>query len=134
MVDGVYQWKPENMKKAHAACLKKYAGVLQYMDHGECTRSFPPNQVNTLIVDNTNISVWEIAPYYALAEAYGANVKIVSFDPSVLEAFDCFKRNVHNVPEINVKRMFKNMQEEQRSFPHHWNIEYVLPHFEEIPA
>ena len=128
VVNGIYQWKPENTKWAHGECLKKYVGLLQYYSHEDFTNPFPPDQ--TIVVDNTNLSVWEIAPYYALAEAYLANVKVVSFRYHDLEeALTCGKRNVHGVHETVVDRMYGTLLKHDYLLPNHWKVEYIRPAF-----
>jgi predicted kinase len=67
--------------QAHGAC---------FLDTIEGLRSG-----RSMIVDNTNTTVEEIAPYVLLAQAFGASVKIlrVQTDPAVALA-----RNTHGVP------------------------------------
>ena len=132
MIDGVYQWKPENTKKAHAHCLMKYT---QWVNKWWLYEAEYDTRINdTCIVDNTNLSVWEIAPYYALAEAYGATVKIVSFKLRPETARLVGGRNVHNVPESTIDQMYLRMADAERQFPRHWNVEYIKPVLSEVPA
>lgn len=65
MVDGKYVFKKENAGKAHDSCLRQFINAT--MDSG----------VHEIVVDNTNVKVFEIAPYYRLAEALGFEVEIV---------------------------------------------------------
>lgn len=60
MVDGEYRFDPSRIGEAHCGCLRSFTETLQVAD------------VEVLVVDNTNLSVSEIAPYAALAQAYGA--------------------------------------------------------------
>lgn len=92
MVDGKYLFDAAKLKFAHAYCLDCYV---------TCVRS----SVDDIIVDNTNLAVEEIAPYYALAEAYGYDVKIRLFNAS---ADVCLKRQTHGVPEHAMRRMEAN--------------------------
>lgn len=48
-----------------------------------------------IIVDNTNIHAWEIAPYYRIAEIYDIPVEIVRCECDVWKAIS---RQRHNVP------------------------------------
>ena len=70
--------------------------------HGACFRhaveSLQSGQ--SVIVDNTNLSLDEIAPYILLAQAYQAEPKVltVACDPEVAHA-----RNTHGVPWAVVK-------------------------------
>ena len=110
MDDGVYRFRPENISKAHNACLMKYINTLQ----NEIEQS-------TLFVDNTNLTVWEISPYYRLAEVFGHKVEIIRIwaDPLVAA-----RRNVHNVPTDRVFSMYQNMLSER--FPAHWKVRTVI--------
>lgn len=67
---------------AHGACFK---GTIESLQAGR-----------SVIVDNTNTTVEEIAPYVLLAQAFGAKVRLirVKADPSRALA-----RNTHGVPE-----------------------------------
>lgn len=84
-VDGVYRFDPAKLPTAHARCLRKFTGIV--------TGHFA-SSVDCLVVDNTNTTVAEIAPYYALAEAFGHEVEIVTIHcaPAIGA-----KRNVHGV-------------------------------------
>lgn len=57
MVDGEYRFDPSRIGEAHCGCLRSLTETLQVAD------------VEVLVVDNTNLSVSEIAPYAALAQA-----------------------------------------------------------------
>lgn len=58
---GVYDWKPENVGKAHAWCRVK---VQKYMQYG----------VEKIIVSNTSTTEKELEPYLTLAEEFGYQV------------------------------------------------------------
>jgi hypothetical protein len=61
-------------------------------------------------VDNTNTTVAEIAPYYAIAEAYGCDVTIVR----VLAEFrECLRWNTHKVPDGTMLNMAQNLYTEK---------------------
>jgi hypothetical protein len=53
-----------------------------------------------VMVDNTNLSKWEIAPYLLGAEAFGYNVKVVRL---VCDPLTAFNRQRHGVPYAVVK-------------------------------
>lgn len=65
MVDGVYVFKKENATAAHNDCLRRFIAATMNSD------------VKHIIVDNTNVKVFEVAPYYRLAEMMGFDVEIV---------------------------------------------------------
>ena len=56
-----YKFNPTRLGEVHGLCL------LNFLDAAQRGRN--------VVVDNTNITVEEIAPYYALAEAYGREVR-----------------------------------------------------------
>jgi predicted kinase len=58
--DGVYRWKPENVKDAHEWCRRNV----------EHAMSFGKN----VVVSNTFTQEWEMEAYYKLAEQYGYRV------------------------------------------------------------
>ena len=76
---GEYDWKPENMQKAHNWCKSAVEGGMQ---HGF-----------NVVVHNTNTTNKETSPYLVLAEKYG--YKVVSLVVENLHGND----SVHNVPQ-----------------------------------
>ena len=110
MVGGSYRFDPTKLGEAHGDCL---VGFLSHLRDGGYT---------TIFVDNTNTTAVEIAPYYALALAYGADVKIVRmatpFEVAVI-------RNTHNVPISTIWKMQQNLLTER--LPPHWTEEFIFP-------
>lgn len=109
---GVYRFDPKKIGEAHAFCLRSFLSVLKgetRYDHG-------------CFVDNTNTTAVEIAPYYALALAYGADVKIVRMATPFEVAVT---RNTHNVPVSTIWKMQQNLLTER--LPLHWNEEFIFP-------
>jgi predicted kinase len=109
-----YKFDPSKLPQAHAACLREYAEWLMLVERHRCW--WP------LVVDNTNTSVMEVAPYAALALAYGASLRIVTIkcDPVVAAA-----RNVHGVPLRAVMAMAKRLEEETPRLAPWWEHEIV---------
>lgn len=105
--EGEYKFDPSKLPEAHAACLRKFASHV-------ALQAF-----STIIVDNTNTTEVEIAPYYALAKAYGYNVKIVRMKcaPEVAHA-----RNVHGVPLPAIKAMMDRIG--RMRLPLFWDVEH----------
>lgn len=68
-----------------------------------------------LIIDNTNTTVAEVAPYVLLAQAYGLSPILVRItaDPEV-----CAARNVHGVPREAMDRLAAHLK--QFVAPSHW--------------
>ena len=105
-----YHFDPAEAAAAHRACLRKFAQSVFVLN------TAAPS-TGTVIVDNTNCSAYEIAPYYALAEAFGHDVRIVYFPCTVAESL---ARNVHGVPESTLWRMADNLANRRRQFPAWW--------------
>ena len=85
---GKYIFEPSKLSEAHRACFRKFIDAIQYN--------------GTVIVDNTNTTAIEIAPYVLGGEAYGCTVEIIRIlcDPE-----KAFARNIHNVPEHAIYAM-----------------------------
>ena len=92
MKDGVYRWEAANQGKAHLECQLKCKMNL---------RAGMP----VVVVDNTNLTNKERAPYEALAETYGYKVKYVVFDPLAQDLKVLAGRNVHGVTLEILERM-----------------------------
>ena len=76
-----YNFDPTKLPKAHGECLRNNVAAMS----GDFD----------IAIDNTNTSVAEIAPYAALALAYGYTLDIVIVECDVDKAH---KRNTHGVP------------------------------------
>jgi hypothetical protein len=68
MLNGVYKFDAKELGQAHANCFYRFIGYML-----DSKRSLP------VVVDNTNCSTWEISPYVLGAQAFGAEVEIVTF-------------------------------------------------------
>ena len=106
--DGAYRFDASKLPKAHAQCLRKYVDNLLL--------STP-----TIVVDNTNTTIEEIAPYVALAQAYGYEIELVEIRCSVSMAHI---RDVHNVPVFALRAMASRVA--SLSFPPYWNIRRTI--------
>jgi predicted kinase len=84
MKDGKYEWKREDIKKAHAWC------------HNEIENLMIAD-VSDIAVSNTFVKMWEYEPYIDLAIQY-------NYHYVVLECYGEFE-NTHNVPKEVVERM-----------------------------
>lgn len=105
MVDGEYKFDPRKLGEAHSSCLRAFIEHLSSWQQ-------------TVIVDNTNTTVLEIAPYYAVGKAYGAKVKLITVEVDPVVAA---KRNAHGVNLATCERMARNLAE--RKLPPYWDIE-----------
>lgn len=111
---GEYKFNPLQLRQAHDTCLTKF---LDYVSgngpHIDC--DVP------VFVDNTNITAWEIAPYYRLAELYNWQVEIIRVEclPNIAHI-----RCQHGVPPETIYRMHRSLLLEQ--LPGHWKEKIVF--------
>ena len=85
---GVYFFRPELIKKAHAWCEKACETHLQ--------------QQQNVIVSNTFIKHWEMKAYQQLAKQYNAKLEVIVCKGKYA--------NIHEVPAETVKRMKQQWQ------------------------
>ncbi len=111
MIDGKYEFKPENAAKAHLECKHKFLNAL---DRDVVKPEF-------LFVDNTNTTAWEIAWFWDTAAMFGCWPKIVRIHRS----FEwCLGHNTHKVPDGTMWQMFQNIQNEK--LPSWWKEEIYV--------
>lgn len=109
-VDGIYRFDPLNIRKAHNQCLAEYLTTLMDSDHPDL-----------LVVDNTNLAAWELAPYYQLAQLCDLPVRIIRIHTPFEE---CVRRQTHNVPLDKLWQMYQILQTER--LPPHWKEDIIL--------
>lgn len=93
---GEYIFDKNKLFSAHRKCLDKFDAAISV-------------NINWIIVDNTNVDLKSIKPYYKPNSRY--NHKIVR--PNVdwyFNAEECFKKNTHNVPLETIKRMIDSIK------------------------
>ncbi len=91
MEAGVYNWRPERVRSAHHWCLRKFTKC--------CEDGQTP-----VVCDNTNVTMREVAPYVAIAQAHGYETEVIVMHADVADAV---RRNVHGVPEDVIRRMHR---------------------------
>lgn len=111
--DGSYAFDPDKLPDAHAACLRAFAERLP--------EGLPSNQL--LVVDNTNTTIAEAAPYMALAAAYGWSAVLVDLEASWRLAA---ARNTHEVPLRTVEAQHARLVLNEGHVPPYWPA-LVLP-------
>ena len=85
-----YKFDPSKIGEAHQECWRRFYTALR-------TPVLP-----LVVVDNTNLTAAEIAPYVLPAEALGASVRIMRVECDLVAAF---ARQTHGVPEHAFLRM-----------------------------
>lgn len=105
---GEYHFDPRKLSDAHAACLRKFLRAVL-------------SEEELIIVDNTNTTAIEIAPYVAIAAAHGAEVEVRTYrcDPEVGA-----KRNRHGVPLEACRAMEERLA--ARKLPEFWKVKEVF--------
>ena len=66
-----------------------------------------------IIVDNTNIKLWEFVPYVAAAEVYGYTVEILTFSCSVATSL----QRKQLLAEWKLQQKARDLEEETKRFP-----------------
>lgn len=103
--DGVYRFDASKISQAHKECFLKF---VRAVNDGK----------KTIVIDNTNCTNIEVAPYVTYAEAMGHTATIIAITKTPPE--ECAARNVHGVPEATVMRMYRTLMENIRSAPRWW--------------
>lgn len=86
MSDGVYKFDASKLSDAHGACFKQFITYMQ-------------ESVSLVVVDNTNTTAEEIAPYILGAQAFGYEVEIRTLltDMTSDKVVALSDRNLHGV-------------------------------------
>lgn len=103
MVNGTYKFDPALLSAAHGDCLRRFATLI------DRPKDRAPSHI---VVDNTNTTVAEVAPYAALALAYGCELEIVTVNPNLSWEIGA-ERNAHNVPAEVIQNQWKRLSEER---------------------
>lgn len=112
-----YNFDPAKLSEAHGACLRTFISFAL------------GNPDQTIVVDNTNTTPAECAPYMAIAAAYYHMAEIITLDcpPEVAAS-----RNVHGVPLKTVIAQHERLTRGAKGFPPYWK-HTVLPAFVPLP-
>lgn len=116
MIDGEYKFDMTKLGEAHKACFAKF------LETGSRWKKEENHRINSnipqvLAVSNTNLTAWEISPYMALANYWGADVEIVRLECPIEV---CAARNSHGVPLKQIERMANNLKYNQ--LPKYWKV------------
>jgi predicted kinase len=117
--DGKYNFDPSLLGAAHGDCLRHFVEALQTDESG------------IIVVDNTNTTVAECAPYMALAAAYLCDALLVtlSVPPSVGA-----ERTVHGVSPKGVESQFYRLTAETANLPPFWEKAVIYPGYSVVPT
>jgi predicted kinase len=107
--EGKYQWEPDSARHGHRWCLRKFVGETQ------------ASRRMDIAVDNTNTTIAQIAPYIAIAQAYGYEVVPIYMSTETLgDTMKAGKRNVHSVPMNVFMEMHVLVNDMIQQWPSYW--------------
>lgn len=118
-----YDFDASRIGKAHEYCFSNFVHYCDELSNDiwraerESHRQLPDR---TIVVANTNTSLWEITPYVAYAKHCKLPFRLVQLQCSVETAL---KRNTHNVPEATIQNMHKRLK--NFSAPKDWTVVQV---------
>lgn len=124
--EGRYNFDPSKLGAAHATCFARFLELLDYSKAVDTTRHM------TVIVDNTNSTAVEIAPYMAAAAATAVDSKhavattIVRVPcPSAV----ALSRTTHGTPLKAIYRQAANIEDFDKpgGNPFGWHVEQAIP-------
>jgi tRNA uridine 5-carbamoylmethylation protein Kti12 len=97
MRDGNYEFNPAELGEAHRQCFGNFMNALN-------------NCVDLVIVDNTNINKYEIAPYLMFASCRRSDYREVEIIRCVATITVAAERNVHGVSLKTIDSMATRME------------------------
>jgi predicted kinase len=103
--DGKYNFDASKLGEAHAWCLRHFVELV-------CA-----GMRVDIVVDNTNTSAVELAPYAAVAAAFGLDVEIHNMH---VDIYDAVARNVHHVDTKTIERQMSRFKQESSRIPKWW--------------
>lgn len=94
VVDGAYRYDPAKVQEAHDQCFREFLGHVDAVVNAELPFATEENPVE-IVVDNTNVTAVELAPYVRIAQVCKIPYRILYFPCDVQTAA---RRNIHGVP------------------------------------
>lgn len=99
MIRGQYQYDKFRLSEAHSWNQQRARNVLRM-------------GMSPVIIDNTNIELWEMEPYLREGVKNGYIIEVVEpTTPWAKKANILLRKNVHNVPLVSIKRMLENYRD-----------------------
>lgn len=116
--NGRYAFDPALLPIAHGQCLRQFTSLITER-HERVRAGESPALFGVIVVDNTNTSPAEVAPYAALALAFNFEVEVVYV--RVVDPFLAHARCVHGVPLTTVCAMHDRLNDPAVFWPPWWN-------------
>lgn len=110
-----YEYLVDNAGTAHGICMNRFVEAL-------CVSVFKPD---FLVVDNTNTTMAELAPYAAMAAAAIHPWEIVIAD-TPLDI--CTRRQIHGVPGEIMTKLHEQFLKTVEELPSRWYYKKVQPY------
>ncbi len=107
---GEYHFNPRALGEAHGDCLRKYTNAIRDLENFQ-----RPNVL--LIVDNTNCTIAEVAPYASLATAFHHELHVFTL---IARPEVCARRNTHGVSLEAIQRQCANLERSLQEWPPWW--------------
>lgn len=114
MKDGEYKFNPAELANAHSMCFRNFIRAVQ------------SGKVELVVVDNTNLTSEEIAPYMLGASAFGYEAEIITLRP--LDAYFLDRlhaRNTHGVSKDTIDNQYDQL-EQRRLMPWWKNTDIIV--------
>ena len=111
--DGRYRFDRAQLTRAHDECWLAFERHVSPALQERLT-DVPPSM---LIIDNTNTSVAELAPYASYGSVYGHNVEILTL---LCEPGKAHARQLHGVDPLTLWKMDQRLRAETASIPPWW--------------
>ncbi|XP_057323772.1 uncharacterized protein LOC130666620 isoform X2 [Microplitis mediator] len=95
---GVYKYDPTKLSEAHS---RNHSRVLNAMKSGR----------TPIIVDNTNLQIWEMRPYVLMAINHNYGVEVLEMTtPWAYNVNELTRKNTHGVPKEKVRMMLEKYE------------------------
>lgn len=94
-----YAFDARKLGEAHRWCMERFIRAVTHRD--------PLGRADLVVVDNTNLQLWEFMGYVQVAQAMGYEVSIFRMNTPVEVAA---RRNLHGVPLNKVEDMSRRFQ------------------------
>jgi len=111
MQEGNYLFDYRGLGKAHGQCLRNFIDACQ-------------KEYDGVVCDNTNTTVEDIAPYMAVAQAYGYTVEVIHMEATPAVAAI---RNSHGVPLKAIQGMDSRISYLLANWPRRWPTVTCIP-------
>ncbi|KAJ8980736.1 hypothetical protein NQ317_011384 [Molorchus minor] len=114
--NGSYQYNPDKIHEAHG------------WNHNRAFIALSKG-ISPVIIDNTNVQMWEMKPYAMMATDYGYIIEILEPDTHwCFNEKELAKRNTHGVPRSKIKEMLERYEKNITSLKllNAYNLKYRL--------